>query len=120
MMKKIIGVGLTFAPFLAFAQLTAVNGFVTQIGVIVGILTPIAFALGLLYFFWGLAQFILASGDPEKASEGKNKMIWGVVALFVMSTVFGLIAFIRTELNITDNTVVLPVVPLTPAAVPIQ
>jgi len=113
-MKKIIGVGLTFAPFLAFAQLTAVNGFVTQIGVIVGILTPIAFALGLLYFFWGLAQFILASGDPEKATEGKNRMIWGVVALFVMSTVFGLIAFIQSELGITQQVLIESIAPVVP------
>lgn len=102
-MKKIIVFGLVFAPFLSFAQLTEITDFTVSIGGIIDLLTPIVFALALLFFFWGLAQFILASGDPEKAAEGRSKMIWGVVALFVMATVFGLIRFIRTELGISDE-----------------
>lgn len=103
MIKKIVAFGSAFAPFLASAAFTGTSGFVTSLGSIIGTLTPIVFALALLYFFWGLAQFILASGDAEKASEGKSKMIWGVVALFVMSTVFGLITFIQTELGINAS-----------------
>lgn len=105
-MKKIIGAGLTFAPFLAFAQagvvsLSGIDQLVSSIGGIINALTPIVFALALLYFFLGLAQFILASGDPEKASEGKSRMIWGVIALFVMATVFGLISFIQAQFGLT-------------------
>ena len=108
-MKKIIGAGLAFAPFLAFAQLEATEGFINTIGRFIAILTPIVFALALLYFFLGLAQFIMASGDPEKASEGKSKMIWGIIALFVMATVFGLISFIQGELGIdAEDTITVP------------
>lgn len=109
MIKKIIAFGLTSAPFLAFAAFDGVSGFIDSISDIIDTLTPIVFALALLYFFWGLAQFILASGDPEKASEGKSKMIWGVVALFVMATVFGLISFIQGELGIdAEDTIDVP------------
>ena len=68
-MKKIIGAGLAFAPFLAFAQFDQTEGFITQIGNFIKILTPIVFALALLYFFLGLAQFIMASGDPERLQK---------------------------------------------------
>jgi len=64
-------------------------------------LIPIAFSLALLYFFYGVAQYIRSAGDKE---EGKKIMVWGVVALFVMSSVWGLIYFIQDELLIGTDT----------------
>jgi heme/copper-type cytochrome/quinol oxidase subunit 4 len=67
------------------------------------ILIPMAFGLCLLYFFWGLAKYIgLKAGSEEAAKEGKQVMVWGVVALFVVTSIWGIITFIRTELNITN------------------
>ena len=54
-------------------------------------LTVLAVALALLFFFWGLAQFILKSGDAASHEEGKNKMVWGVIALFVMVSIWGIV-----------------------------
>lgn len=65
---------------------------------LVDIAIPIVFALALLFFFWGVANYILKSGQEK--DEGKKIMVWGVVALFVMSSVWGLTKFIRTELGI--------------------
>ncbi len=115
-MKKIIGAGLFFAPFLAFAaQLAETATFIEEIGKIIDVLTPLVFALALLYFFWGLAQFILASGSDEAKTEGKNKMIWGVIVLFVMATIFGLIGFIQRELGVDDESTTVESLPSVPS-----
>jgi hypothetical protein len=67
-------------------------------GIVTAILIPLAFSLALLYFFYGVAKYVWSEGTGK--AEGKQIMIWGVVALFVMSSVWGLVAFIRGELQI--------------------
>lgn len=58
-------------------------------------------AIALLVFFWGLAKFIFRVGGDEKAvDEGKTLMKWGLAALFVMFSVWGLIAFFQGELGL--------------------
>ena len=66
------------------------------------ILIPLAFALCLLYFFWGVAKYIRTGANSDKAAEeGKKVMVWGVVGLFVAFSIWGIIKFIQTELNIS-------------------
>ena len=50
------------------------------------------FSLGLLFFIYGLVQFMfnLAQGG-ENRSEGKSHMLWGIIGMFIMSSVFGII-----------------------------
>ena len=62
--------------------------------------------LALVIFLWGLAQFIFKVGNTgEKAvEEGKNRMTWGLIALFVMVCVWGLVKFIHSNLGITTLT----------------
>src|SRR3989344_783379 len=105
-MKKALLIGASYLlPVVAFAQLDQLEGnIVRPIGRIVSLLIPIVFALALLYFFWGLAQYILNSGDEAAQGEGRRKMIWGVVALFVMSAVWGLVRFIGTTFGIDTST----------------
>ena len=81
-----------------------INTLVTSLGNIVELLIPIAFAVALLFFFWGLAQYILAAGSDEAKAQGKNMMIWGVIALFVMASVWGIVAFIGQALGIQQGT----------------
>ena len=67
-------------------------------------LIPIAFALCLLYFFWGVAKYVRSGAESDKAvEEGKRVMVWGVVALFVLSSVWGIIYFIRSELQLDTS-----------------
>ncbi len=96
------------------AQLSNLEtNIVTPIGRIINLLIPIVFALALLYFFWGLAQYILASGDPTAQESGRNKMIWGIVALFVMASVWGLVRFLGTAIGVNQDAApsVNPIIP---------
>ena len=109
-MKKALMVSASvFLPFFTFAQtnttpdLGNINSLALAIGKVISTLIPIVFALALLYFFWGLAQYILSAGDSAKQEEGRNKMIWGIVALFVMAAVWGLVRFLGTAIGITPG-----------------
>lgn len=43
-------------------------------------------AMGMLLFFWGLAQFILGAGNDENRTTGKKHMLWGIIGMFIMAT----------------------------------
>ena len=50
----------------------------------------VAFALA--GFIMGIVYMVLASGgDAEKLASGKRHLLWGIVGLFIMVSVFGLI-----------------------------
>ena len=82
------------APALALAAETLDN-VVGTVGGIIGALTPIVVALALLFFFWGLAKYILNAGDEAAKAEGRMIMIWGIIALFVMVSVWGLVQVLQ-------------------------
>ncbi len=101
MKKIVISASLFLVPALAFAQtLSNVSRLIDSVRGIIDVLIPLVAALALLYFFWGLAQFILATGrgDEDAREKGKNIMIWGIVALFVMVSVWGLVRFVGDAL----------------------
>lgn len=83
-------------------MLTNLTSLVGAIGGIVDQLIPIAFAAALLFFFWGMAMYIRGASDEEKA-QGRSIMVWGVVALFVMASVWGIVLFIGSALGINQG-----------------
>lgn len=60
-------------------------------------------ALALLVFLWGLAKFIIASSKGGKPDEGKSIMGWGLVALFIMVSVWGIIGFFQKSFELPNT-----------------
>ena len=104
-MKKVIYAVVSFAPVLAFAQgLGQLESLVGNIRNLINSILPVLLALGVLYFFWGLITFIRSAGDPKGQEAGKSIMIWGIVALFIMVSVFGLLNWISGTVGLNNNT----------------
>jgi hypothetical protein len=102
-MKKLaLIVGALALPLTSFAALGNISGLVTDIGNIINQIIPILFALALLGFFYGLVMYIFV-GDDEKKTKAKQTMIWGVVALFVMASVWGLVRFIGNAVGVDQG-----------------
>ncbi len=85
------------------ASFTNVEDLILSVGRLVEILLPLVVALALLFFFWGLAKFVLEAGNEIEKQKGKDLMIWGVVALFVMVSVWGIVDFVIFALDIDNN-----------------
>lgn len=106
-MKKIaLTVGALALPLVSFAQaggnLDNLQNLVVSVGRIVDLLIPIMFALALLGFFYGLVMYIF--GSEQNKDQAKKTMIWGVVALFVMAAVWGLVAWIGSAVGVNTTT----------------
>lgn len=85
------------------------------VNIFLGLINPILLllaGLSLLAFFWGLMTFIFKSGDTKALEEGKEMMKWSLVAIFVMVSLLGIIAFLRGTFGF-QGTFGLPVLPFT-------
>ena len=79
---------------------------------------PILITLALIYFLYGLAEYIFKANDVDTRTEGRERMIQGIIALFVMSTVWGLVGVISNTFNVqpegVDNALINDLVPRAP------
>jgi hypothetical protein len=108
-MKKFIIPALVLTPLIASAQaLGNVDTLLGGIGGLVNKAIPIVAGIFLLAFFWGLVKFIFAAGNEEAKSEGKKLMIWGVIAFFVMLSIYGLVRFVQIGTGTTQNQPIIP------------
>jgi hypothetical protein len=62
-------------------------------------LIGLLFALALVMFLWGLAQFIISSDSEEGRSTGKRHMIWGIVGMFIMVGAYAIVNILSNTLN---------------------
>ncbi len=70
---------------------------------IVGSLVPLFIGLALVYFVYGLAQYIGVSGQEAKKEEGRMRMLWGTIALFVIVSVWGLVSLLKVTVFTSDS-----------------
>lgn len=83
------------APLAALAATDdKVGNFIDNLGGWVNNLLPIFVGLALLYFFYGIVLFLTSGGESDKKADAKDKILWGVIAMFVMVSIWGLVAFI--------------------------
>ncbi|MCX6701768.1 MAG: hypothetical protein NTX96_01050 [Candidatus Zambryskibacteria bacterium] len=90
-----------FLPIVTFAALDGVRGLLVALKGILNSIVPVLFGLSLVYFLWGVVQFILHDAGNEKTrDEGKKKIMWGIVALFVFVSIYGILAAIGSAIDI--------------------
>lgn len=47
-----------------------------------------------LIFFWGVIQYVISQGDQKKLEEGRKYMLYGIIGLAVIASVWGLVNLI--------------------------
>lgn len=54
-------------------------------------LIPLIISIALVLFLIGIVQFVTAGGDEEKRAAARGMIIFGIIALFVMVSVWGFV-----------------------------
>lgn len=116
-MKKILfslGV-LVASPFIVSAQTTVSNigGLLNFFVSLINTVIPFLVVLATLYVVYGVFQFITAAGDEEGRKTGREKIIYGVIGLFIMVSVWGLVNLLNGSLAFGSKSVIAPT-PLPP------
>ncbi|HBA45471.1 hypothetical protein A2W67_01975 [Candidatus Nomurabacteria bacterium RIFCSPLOWO2_02_40_28] len=68
---------------------------------IVNPLINLLFALALVYFLYGLFEFIANGENDEKKTTGKTHMLWGIVGITIMMGVWVILGIVLRTFNIT-------------------
>ena len=100
-------------PGIALAQgaVTDAQSLFNLVQGIVNALLPIIVGFAILFFFYGLVRYILRQNDETARIEARSVMIWGVVIIFVMVSVWGLVNILEGTLGLVDNPSDVPVAP---------
>ena len=110
-MKKVLaalGSGLMLMPFLALADFNGgyVTGAINSIGGWITTAIGFIMALAFLVFAWGLIKYLLSAGDVTAQKEAKGFMIWGIIILFVMVSVWGIVSILQNLTGAQSSTVI--------------
>jgi len=63
-------------------------------------LIGILFALALVFFLWGIVMFIFQADDDNARTQGKSHMVWGLVGMFIMVSVYGILRLITSAFGL--------------------
>ncbi len=112
MKKTLLILAILFVPGVAFGQRAPTLGSLLKSGLnILNLLIPFIIGIGLVIFLYGVVRYVLAGGSEDKAAA-RQIMLYGIIALFVMVSVWGLVNLIRDGLGISNNpNIVAPTAP---------
>ncbi len=107
-MKKVISALIPFLPSVAFAQaITDVNSLTYKLTNLGNVFIEILIALAVIWIIFNVVRFIMSSDDSEKRGAYRNSVLWGIVGLFVILSIWGLVRILtntfRTDTNAPVN-----------------
>ena len=71
---------------------------------------PLIISLTVVVFLYGVFKYIFANGGEDK-EKGRDFMIWGIIGLFIMVSVWGLVAILSDTLNLNTTPRTIQIVP---------
>lgn len=127
MKKKILGlIGVSaLAPLFAFAQQGGIQTIgcsnagdisyiICRISGFINSIIPILISLGVVYFIWGVISYAIAK-EEEAKKEGRARIIYGIIALLVIVSIWGLVAILQNTFGIgsagSGTTTYVPCIP---------
>lgn len=84
---------MTFKAFIG-------SGTTGIIGIINTIIVPTIFALAFLVFIYGVVKYFFLQGDEDtKREEGRQFILWGLLGMVVLFSVWGLVNMLLSTLG---------------------
>ena len=114
MKKFVISASAYLLPVVAFAGDanvdTSVYGIINQVNKVINAIIPFLVGLAVLVIIWGVFNYISGAGDEEKRAQAKQFIIWGVVGVFIMLSVWGLVGILTNTVVLDETPDVAPIV----------
>lgn len=92
-------------PLIANAQTAIrpdyVNSIIEAVGQWINMLVPLLIGLAVVVFFYGLVKYIW--GGAEAKAAAISSMVWGVIAIAVMVSIWGLVGLLQDISGVDKN-----------------
>jgi hypothetical protein len=106
-MKKLFAFILTLAPGVASAQtlssINNINQLSTKFTGILNTITVLLISLAVVWIIISVVRYLIAGGDSEKRKEGGLRILWGIVGLFVIVSIWGLVSILTNSFATTNT-----------------
>src|SRR3989344_9174163 len=104
----VVSLSLLFALLVpVFASAQTLGDSLVLISKLLNGIIGLFITLAIVVFFWGLIKY-LWSIDNENAHEGLKIMFWGLIAIFVMVSIWGIIRLLQSTLKVTSTDPIIP------------
>ena len=108
-MRKILGSSLLAFATVALPALASAATLLDTLALantFLNALIGLFITLAIVVFFWGLIRYVLAAGEAK--AEGLQLMFMGVIAIFVMVSIWGIIRLLQSTFKVTSTDPVIP------------
>ena len=108
-MRKILGSSVLAAATVALPALASAATLLDTLALantFLNALMGLFITLAIVVFFWGLIRYLVNAG--EEKSEGLQIMFYGVIAIFVMVSIWGIIRLLQSTFKVTSTDPVIP------------
>ena len=107
-MKKILTSIVAFLPAVASAQaITDVNSLTYKLTNIGNVVIQVFIAFAVIYIIFNVIRYIMAADKPDDRKPIGQAILWGIVGLFVILSIWGLVRILtntfRTDTNAPVN-----------------
>lgn len=81
---------------------TGLGGLIVKIHSLLNSIIPLLVALGVVYFVWGVVNYVIAD-DEEAKKGGRDRIVSGVIGLAVIVSLWGLVGIVVKTFNLSGN-----------------
>lgn len=82
---------------------TGLAGIIAKISALFSAILPVLISFGVLYFIWGVIQYMIADGEEAK-TKGRDTIVYGIIGLAVIVSIWGLVAILNQTLGLGGTT----------------
>ena len=75
---------------------------------LIELVAVLVWTLSLVVFGWGIVRFIAAAGNEEELKKAKGILWWGMIGIFVLASVVGIIEFFQRYFGIRGVQIIQP------------
>jgi len=73
---------------------------------VIGAIIPITFMLAIIFFFYAMMKFVFSIGDEKAKTQGHKIMLWGILALFIGSSLWGILQIVNQVFNFSPGGII--------------
>lgn len=93
---------LTLVAFPAVASAQTLITMLQKVSELIQNTVPVLIGLAVLVFIFGILKYVVAR-DPESQKEARGVILWGIIILFVMTSVWGLVNLLGDTLGLRST-----------------
>lgn len=66
---------------------------------------PLLLGIGVVYFVWGVVQYVIGASDDETRKKGRDRMVFGIIGLAIITSLWGIVFLVVNTFGLRGDLV---------------